>query len=198
MVERVIYRQRATGTKNTGTSSPLSSNIWLPNGTTSGFASMALNTVYYQLYCRTAKIDKSVTFNARYEVVTAGAISTTRIGLYTMHPTSFIPYELIVDGGTASNSSTGEKTVSLTAINLPVYFYVATVRQGTDVPIFRGGGGTQGWFHTFYGRSITVSSASSFGGWEETGVSGALPSTATPSMSNITSTSGIAMALEIP
>lgn len=197
MVERVIYKQKAAGTKNRGTSSPVSSNIWLPTGSSLGTVTPTLDRVVYQIWCRTVSVDKGITFNARYEVTTLQASNVMRIGLYTIHPVTFAPHELIVDGGTVSNSSTGEKTVSLTVTNLPVHFYVAAVSQGgATAATIRTASGTQAWFHTFYGRDISVSSGTSYAGFFETSVSGALPSVATPVQSSIGSSFGIS--LEIP
>lgn len=195
MVERVIYKQKAAGTKNSGTSSPVASNIWLPGGATGNFAT-TLNTMIYQIWCRTLPVTKSITFNARYNVTTFQASNTLRIGIYTINPTTFAPKDLIVDGGTASNASTGEKTISLTVINLPVHFYVACVSQGGVGANITSGTGTQAWFHTFYGRSITISDATSNACYSETGITGALPSVATPVQGPVGTTPGII--LEIP
>ena len=198
MVERVIYKQKTTGTKNRGASSLVSSNIWMAHATSSGLKTPLLDNLVYQIWCRTVGVEKSITFDSRYEVTISQASNVLRIGLYTIHPLTFLPHELIVDGGTASNASTGEKTISLTVTNLPVHFYVAMVSQGGVAATMRTASGVQGWIHTFYGRNITVSSATSFGGFHEAGVSGALPSVATPVQSVVTSTDPFAITLGIP
>jgi len=195
MVERNIYKQKAVGTKNSGSSSPVASNIWLPGGATGNFAP-TLNNLVYQIWCRTIPVSKSITFNARYNVTTLQASNTLRIGIYTINPTTFKPDLLIVDGGTASNASTGEKTISLTVTNLPVHFYVACVSQGGVSANITSGTGTQAWFHTFYGRSFTVSDATSNACYSETGITGALPSVAGATQGPVGTTPGII--LEIP
>lgn len=112
-------------------------------------------------------------------VTTVGASNVIRMGMYSVDPSTGKPKNLILDAGTVGASvGTGEKTISISQLYRG-HFYLAYVDQTGTPAIFRGSLALNSAVgSSFYGRPVTVSSTTTYGGFTETGVSGALPSSA--------------------
>jgi len=108
-----------------------------------------------------------------------GSSNVIRMGMYSVDPSTGKPKDLILDAGTVSvTSGTGEKTIAISQLYRG-HFYLAYVSQVGSAAIFRGSASLNGAVgSSFYGRPVTVSTTTAYGGFSESGVSGALPSSA--------------------
>lgn len=112
-------------------------------------------------------------------VTTVGASNTIRMGMYSVNPENGQPKDLILDAGTVGTSvGTGEKTITISQL-YKGHFYLAYANQAGTPAIFRGATAPNGNVSaSFYGRPATISSTTVYSAFTESGVSGALPSTA--------------------
>lgn len=199
MTERRIYKYSILGAKGSGSVDPVTVSYIVPAAaTTSG--GHVLNSLYLQPCAVSIPGAITRTINARVNVTSSGASSNVvRVGLYSIHPVTYVPHELIVDGGTASSTSGGEKVISFSVTNLPAYFFVGFVTQvGTACTITTASGNTN-MITTHLGRTITVSDSVTYAAYVETGVTGALPSTSSATLQSISGGIGSpAVILEIP
>jgi len=90
------------------------------------------------LTCYPVVVSNTVTVDEiTAEVVTAGATSVLRAGIYAHDNTTRLPGELIVDAGTAAASSPGLKSIAISETLTPGIYWLAVVRQGADSVAFR-------------------------------------------------------------
>jgi len=82
-------------------------------------------------------LTSSITVDAlRYEVTTAVAASTARVGLYTVDFNTLLPTALLVDGGTGSTAAVAKVTVTLSTpqvLTSPGWYGLAIAMQGGAV-----------------------------------------------------------------
>lgn len=113
------------------------------------------------------------------ECTTAGASSVVRLGIYAVDPLTGLPSGApILDAGTVSTASTGNKEISISqALRASTYLLVA-VQQGGTSPVLRA--------VSFHAPSVSFDAApNNFTSWQTTGVSGALPTTPTPAQTGL-------------
>ncbi len=102
------------------------------------------------------------------------ASAVLRLGIYTAHPDTGRPFQLIIDAGTISGATTGAKTITLPRIiELPSgTYWIATLAEGASNATYRTA-------TTYVGNiaNPATPSSSAIGGVELAGVpTGALPS----------------------
>jgi hypothetical protein len=114
----------------------------------------------------------------RCDVTTAGTAGTlVRLGVYAPGANG-LPNALIVDAGTAAADTTGVKTITISQ-TLSGLVYCVAVPQGGNI-VMRASNGV----NVLYEAGNTVTDFARRTGHEQTGVTGALPGTATITSSN--------------
>lgn len=77
-------------------------------------------TVYALVYVPITMTFDLITTN----VATAAASSVLRMGIWTPHATTFRPATLVLDCGTVSSATTGEKTISISQQLTPGFYWL--------------------------------------------------------------------------
>lgn len=110
---------------------------------------------------------------------TAGAV--VRLGIYTASTTNGRPDALVLDAGTIdSNASTGLKEITISQAVGPGLVWLAAVSQTATCSLRMPNQNIGGFLH--WNNDATGIQTPGNNRWRETGVSGALPSTATPTL----------------
>jgi len=121
--------------------------------------------------------EQTISDLAIYVSGAAPAGGLLRLGLYSPHANGYQPGALIVDAGTVNSTTTGQKVVTgLSAVLPEGLIFLATAVQGTGT----GACSMYGGPGVLLSGSISPSSTANFNHYQA-GVTGALPSTATPS-----------------
>lgn len=108
---------------------------------------------------------------------TGGSGGVVRVGLYTASASTLAPDSLLLDAGTASTetATTKEFTVSL-SVTAGLYYLAAVTQVATCTTTMVAVG------DALPGTGLTVVGGSTPNGYRQNSVSGALPSTATPTV----------------
>lgn len=109
-----------------------------------------------------------------------GAGAVVRLGIYTASPTTALPHTLVLDAGTiVADGSTGLKEITISQAVTPGLMWLACVSQ-TATCTLKFGPGTGGFYH--WNNDGTGLQTPGSNRWRESSVTGALPSTATPTL----------------
>lgn len=145
------------------------------SGSASATVSPTLSTLYYLLI---PFVGERTWTTIKAHVTTVGSGSNVlRAGMYSVDPLTGKPKDLIIDAGTVGMTvGTGEKTISFSQ-KYSGPFYLAYASQVGTTAVMRACSAAAVVTQSFYGRTITVSSTTSYTSISETSVTGALPST---------------------
>ena len=117
-------------------------------------------------------------------VTTAAASSTLRFGIYEAG-SSGLPTTLLQDFGTVSSATTGTKTISIAYQMDPGVYYLAYTPSSN---LTMGGSAYTTAFMTFLYGIVSATTTNGISLWyEDPGLSGSLPSTASTSLSTLDS-----------
>jgi hypothetical protein len=117
------------------------------------------------------------------ECTSAVASSTFRLGLYNADADG-LPASLVFDAGTIDTSSTGLKTITISqTVSTPGLYFLAYAQQGgaTNATMRCLLGTSGNWSPV---ASTTMAGSNHFTSYNQDSVTGAFPSTATPSAAN--------------
>lgn len=144
-------------------------------------AGLTANRVYYTAFVNTATTTWT---EMGMRVTTAVANSTLRFGIYQAG-SSGLPTTRLQDFGTVSSATTGSKTISISYQMSPGVYYLAYTSTHA---LTMGGGSYTPAFMTFLYGAVSATTTQGISLWyEDFGSSGALPSTASTSLSNLDS-----------
>lgn len=113
------------------------------------------------------------------ETTAGGAGSVLRFGIYADDGFGRPLGGLVVDGGTADSSGTGDVTVTISQVLQPGIYWLCLVRQGGSAPTVRAVNGVG--LGIVGGATLSTATQANLGGWNTSAssITGALPATPT-------------------
>lgn len=167
--------------------------VWPMGQHATGLDSTVGNMYYMPLW-----VPKALTADRiAVKVETSGSAGAVlRLGIYAASPTTRKPDSLVLDAGTVDATSTGQKEITISqALTAGLYWLACVPQVATCAP--RGlAYSTLYGLRPLYTTTLSVDTPTDFT-YRETGVTGALPSTTTPVVTNTASNRSPSLGLRV-